>query len=68
MVAICNKCSAKVQRGGKNAQSFNTTNLIFHLKSRHSKDDAWMEYATLHNINVGKKIEFWCGSAYPTGI
>ena len=37
-VAVCNKCSLEVQRGGNKAKSFNTTNLISHLKSRHSQD------------------------------
>ena len=36
-VAVCNKCSLEVQRGGNKAKSFNTTNLISHLKSRHSQ-------------------------------
>ena len=36
-VAVCNKCSSEVQRGGNKAKSFNTTNLISHLKSRHSQ-------------------------------
>ena len=34
---VCNKCSSKVQRGGNEAKTFNTTNLISHLKSRHSQ-------------------------------
>ncbi len=28
-------CSARTLRGGKKASSFNTTNLISHLKGRH---------------------------------
>ncbi len=34
-IAICNVCSARILRGGKKASSFNTTNLISHLKGRH---------------------------------
>ena len=33
--AICNGCSASVMRGGAKTKSFNTTNLINHLKNRH---------------------------------
>ena len=36
-VSVCNKCSSEVQRGGNKAKSFNTTNLISHLKSGHSQ-------------------------------
>ncbi len=34
-IAICNACSARNPREGKMASSFNTTNLISHLKGRH---------------------------------
>ncbi len=34
-IAICNACSARNTRGEKKASSFNTTNLISHLKGRH---------------------------------
>ncbi len=34
-IAICNACSARIPRGGKKASSFNTTNLISHLKGYH---------------------------------
>ncbi len=34
-IAICNACSARILRGGKKASSFNTANLIPHLKGRH---------------------------------
>lgn len=45
-IAICNTCSAKVPRGGKKSSSFNTTNLISHLKLRH-REDVFKEYETL---------------------
>ncbi len=34
-IAISNACSARIPRGGKKATSFNTTNLISHLKGCH---------------------------------
>ncbi len=34
-IAICNACSARIPIGGKKAISFNTTNLISHLKGHH---------------------------------
>ncbi len=35
VIAICTACSEMIPRVGKNASSFNTTNLISHLKGRH---------------------------------
>lgn len=43
-VAICKACSARIARGGKKASSFNTTNLIAHLKSRHRGEEVLNEY------------------------
>ena len=34
-IAVCNTCKAEVMRGGCRVKSFNTTNLISHLKNRH---------------------------------
>ncbi len=34
-IAICNACSARTPRRGNKASSFNTTNLISHLKGHH---------------------------------
>ncbi len=34
-IAICNACSARIPRGEKKVSSFNTTNVIYHLKDRH---------------------------------
>ncbi|XP_073710442.1 zinc finger BED domain-containing protein 4-like [Misgurnus anguillicaudatus] len=42
--AICKKCSARVPRGGKNSSSFNTSNLISHLRGRHRGEDVLKEY------------------------
>lgn len=33
--AICKTCAQSVSRGGKNAKTFNTSNLVQHLKSKH---------------------------------
>ncbi|XP_073722443.1 zinc finger BED domain-containing protein 4-like [Misgurnus anguillicaudatus] len=38
--ADCKLCSAKVSRGGKESTSFNTSNLIKHLKTHHSAEYA----------------------------
>ena len=35
--ARCNTCSDKVSRGGNTAKSFNTTNLVNHLKKQHTE-------------------------------
>ena len=42
--AMCNKCSAEVQRGGKRSTSFNTSNLFSHLKLHQRNDGVWKEY------------------------
>ena len=33
--AECHKCAHMVSRGGDSARNFNTTNLVYHLKSNH---------------------------------
>lgn len=33
--AICKTCAQSVSRGGKNAKTFNTSNLVQHLKNKH---------------------------------
>ena len=35
---ICNLCSERVSRGGKTAKTFNTTNLIEHIRKKHPND------------------------------
>jgi len=35
---ICKTCAQSVSRGGKNAKTFNTSNLVQHLKSKHQDD------------------------------
>jgi hypothetical protein len=34
-IAVCNTCKAQVMRGGCRVKSFNTPNLMSHLKTRH---------------------------------
>ena len=55
-VAVCNKCSLEVQRGGNKAKSFNT---ISHLKSRHSQD-VFKEYEA---ATMTKKTKLAGGNA-----
>lgn len=43
-LAICNKCNAEVPRGGKRATSYNTSNLISHLKHHHRYDGVLKAY------------------------
>ncbi|KAJ8349109.1 hypothetical protein SKAU_G00276980 [Synaphobranchus kaupii] len=42
--AICIKCSGNISRGGKKTSSFNTTNLISHLKNQHRYDGVLKAY------------------------
>ena len=43
-LVICNKCSKRVPRGGRNSTSFNTSNLISHLKHNHRFDGVLKAY------------------------
>ena len=33
--AICNSCGEPISRGGKTTKTFNTANLVYHMKTRH---------------------------------
>ena len=35
--AVCNECKTSVARGGKNTKAFNTTNLLYHLQTKHTE-------------------------------
>ncbi|KAK0142029.1 Zinc finger BED domain-containing protein 4 [Merluccius polli] len=48
--ADCKLCSARVSRGGKESTSFNTSNLIKHLKTHHSA-----EYTQFANAKVTRQ-------------
>ncbi len=43
-IAICNACSARIPRGGKNASSFNSTNLISHLIGHHRGESVLRDF------------------------
>ncbi|CAM4573662.1 unnamed protein product [Leuciscus chuanchicus] len=51
--AVCNDCEGRVMRGGVCVKSFNTTNLITHLKNKHP--NAYKEYEKLANANKQRK-------------
>ena len=40
---LCENCGQQVSRGGKDLKSYGTTNLIVHLKSKHSESFAKYE-------------------------
>lgn len=54
-VAVCKTCSARIPRGGKKASSFNTTNLIAHLKSHHRGEAVLSEYEAAAASSVKPK-------------
>ena len=35
--AICNECNASISRGGNSTKSFNASNLLFHLRTKHQE-------------------------------
>ena len=37
-VVICRTCSDQISRGGGNTKTYNTTNLVYHLRTRHPED------------------------------
>ncbi len=43
-LAICNSCKCEVMRGGSRTKNFNTSNLISHLKFRHT--EIYKDYQT----------------------
>lgn len=51
--AVCNDCEGRVMRGGVRVKSFNTTNLITHLKNKHP--GAFKEYEKLANAKKQQK-------------
>ena len=36
--ALCKKCTEFIARGGETTKSFNTSNLVYHLKTKHLED------------------------------
>ncbi|KAK0147026.1 Zinc finger BED domain-containing protein 4 [Merluccius polli] len=62
--AVCNDCEGRVMRGGVRVKSFNTTNLITHLKNKHP--EAFKEYEKLTNAKQRKKSDATMAAA-PVG-
>ena len=52
--AICNSCGESISRGGKSTKTFNTTNLVYHMKSRPDIARVYMIQVYLHG-NAGLK-------------
>ena len=60
----CNKCKEQISRGGRNSKTFNTTNLVQHLR-KHSKEfkkyekekdaNALKESQTLKQLSLKKQ-------------
>ena len=51
--AICNSCGESISRGGKTTKTFNTTNLVYHMKSKHI--DLHSEYDKKCDTAKGKE-------------
>lgn len=54
-IAVCKTCSARIPRGG----SFNTTNLIFHLKGLHHGEGVLEEYEGAVAAATSAKTKTW---------
>jgi len=52
MFAICNKCGVFVSWGGDSTKSYNTSNLVLHLKSSHPD-----EYTKFSELKTKKESE-----------
>ena len=61
--AVCNVCSKVVPRGGTHPRSFNTTNLIRHLKACHIKE--FEEFTKLASAKADKDNERATSSQTP---
>lgn len=59
--ALCKLCSRSVSRGGKNASSFGTSNLLAHLKSHHIERGVGLYDKIKKNngTNNDKKCKNW---------
>ena len=56
--AKCNTCNELVPRGGGSMKSFNTTNLVNHLKSKHREEFRILERIKKHNAKQQRVKEF----------
>ena len=50
--AVCSKCGDLVSRGGESTKSYNTSNLVSHLRSQHSE-----EYINFTKLKVSRESE-----------
>lgn len=55
--AVCNTCKVEVMRGGCRVKSFNTTNLICHLKNRHPDLHKQLQEKNAANISQQAKTK-----------
>ena len=55
--AECNTCKAEVSRGGKNSKTFNTTNIVNHLKVKHVNKDKKYEAEKAAEVETFKSQE-----------
>lgn len=54
-LAVCNKCSRKIPRGGRSGISFNTSNLRSHLQHNHRFDGVFKAYEDACSAKGGNK-------------
>ena len=55
--AECNTCKAEVSRGGKNSKTFNTTNIVNHLKVKHVNKDKKYEAEKAAKVETSESQE-----------
>ena len=68
LYAMCNDCKQKVSRGGATTKTYNTSNLVSHLKTKHpelykkfeSKKAQEMEEPTTSTSNKPKQLANKC--------
>ena len=52
-MAVCSSCNLEVSRGGSHVKSFNTSNMIAHLRIKHP--DTYKEYQLKASTDGSKK-------------
>ena len=52
---ICSVCSKRVSRGGKTVKTFNTSNMIDHIRKKHTND--YKDYESKKKIQKIKKSQ-----------
>ena len=53
----CNTCKAEVSRGGKNSKTFNTTNIVNHLKAKHINEYKKYEAEKVAEVETSESQE-----------